>query len=139
MIWHVQSPAGLRQLRAGVSLERKMRVPLGITAAHMTAGIGMSGSTQEIEGGMAVASMTGTGSTDMRHMIGAAAIETAASLMRGPRTDTVTIGYSVFSGESMNLHSPCCIDLYRLRAVGPRAARSGSETNSRCIRMYWDH
>ena len=50
VIWHVQSPAGLRQLRAGISLERKMRVHLGITAAHMTAGIGMSGSTQEIAG-----------------------------------------------------------------------------------------
>ena len=81
-----------------------MRVHLGITAAHMTAGTGMSGSTQGIEGGMTAASLTGTGSADM---IGAAAIETAASLMRGPRTDTELTGCSIVSAWcwQMPMHS----------------------------------
>ena len=103
----MQSPAGLRQLRAGISLEQKMRAHLGITTAHMTAGKGMSGSTQGMQGGVTAASMIGTGSTDMNR---AAAIGTVASLMRGPRTASVIIGYSVVSGESMSRQSPCCMD-----------------------------
>ena len=105
MVWHVQSPAGLRQPRAGITVEQRMRVHFGVITAHMTAGIGMTGSIQGMQGGVTAASMTGTGSTDMT---GAAVIETAACLLRRARTDTEMTGCSVVSAQYWQLRMPAC-------------------------------